>query len=447
MRFDPSLRLTRLIVMKNDRAVFDERFRTGVNILRGDNGGGKTTIADFIFFSLGGEVRNWRPEALLCDYTYAEVVVNGSPITLRRGISDAAMRPLSVYWGGYEAAANAPIEKWQEFPFASRTAKKSFSDVLFEALGFPVVRGDQLESRLTMHQVLRLAYVDQTSPHDHLFYSEAFDRAVTREAVGDLVTGIYDARLYEIQFKLRDARVEYSAIEKELKAIIAILGPDDQTINASVIAQFLHNRGVEREQVYDKLRQFERGETEAPSATQNDKAISEVREELGRQATKTATLRSEQTQLTLTIADSDQFIEALQSKVEALDESTSVSDVLGPAAFDVCPACFAPLSDSNGDNCKVCHQPYTTDQHKTNAQRVKHELLLQIDESTKLQRERKARLSKVNAMLPAEEGKRQQLQARLNELSTRGLSRLESGQAEMYRQLGYLDREDRRSTA
>jgi hypothetical protein len=63
---DPRLTLTRLVVVKDGHSVYDERFHLGVNILRGnDNSVGKSSIADFIFFSLGGDLAGdrWKEDA------------------------------------------------------------------------------------------------------------------------------------------------------------------------------------------------------------------------------------------------------------------------------------------------------------------------------------------------------------------------------------------------
>ena len=56
----PTLQLRRLRVLKSGRPVYDQAFHEGVNIIRGDNGSGKSSIADFAFFVLGGEFDNWK---------------------------------------------------------------------------------------------------------------------------------------------------------------------------------------------------------------------------------------------------------------------------------------------------------------------------------------------------------------------------------------------------
>lgn len=78
-RFDPTLRLARFVVLKGDSRAYDEDFHAGVNIIRGDNGGGKSTVADLIFFGLGGEVDLTRFDGhLTSPRLRAEVFNDGS---------------------------------------------------------------------------------------------------------------------------------------------------------------------------------------------------------------------------------------------------------------------------------------------------------------------------------------------------------------------------------
>lgn len=81
-----SLRLNELIVVQGDMYIYHEKFDHKVNIIRGDNSTGKSSIANFIFFILGGEFTDFLPEAKRCDYVLAEFLINNTPITLRRNI-------------------------------------------------------------------------------------------------------------------------------------------------------------------------------------------------------------------------------------------------------------------------------------------------------------------------------------------------------------------------
>lgn len=62
-----NLFLRRLMVFTEDgKTAYDESFHLGVNIIRGHNSSGKSTIIRFIFFVLGGCYSEFTPEALRC---------------------------------------------------------------------------------------------------------------------------------------------------------------------------------------------------------------------------------------------------------------------------------------------------------------------------------------------------------------------------------------------
>jgi hypothetical protein len=190
----PTLQVRRLKVKQSGSTAFDERFHGGVNILRGANSSGKTTVLDFLAYSLGYENVPWKPEALLCDSVLVEIGANGVGMTLQRPVAHKAQNPMLVFWGTMDDAEIAPYSAWEAYPFRRSERKESFSQVLFRALEMPEVGAG--EQNITMHQVLRLLYADQQSPHASLVRPEAFDAALIREAVGDFLFGVYDAQLF-----------------------------------------------------------------------------------------------------------------------------------------------------------------------------------------------------------------------------------------------------------
>src|SRR4051812_45842916 len=119
IRRDPSLRLVRLLVTKSGKNAYDEPFHLGVNIIRSEgNSRGKSTIADLIFFSLGGNLVEWTPEAASCDQTFAEVMLNGSLVTLRREISVSTQVPMRIFFGALGDGLADAVEGWIRLPYA-----------------------------------------------------------------------------------------------------------------------------------------------------------------------------------------------------------------------------------------------------------------------------------------------------------------------------------------
>lgn len=180
-QYNPFLKLNRLtIYTKSGKIAYDQNFHEGVNIIRGHNSAGKSTIGNFIFYVLGGDFKKWTTAAAHCNDVYAEVFINSEPITIKRTVSESGNQPMSIFWGTYDEAIKSASEGWQIFPYRRTETKKSFSNALFLALGFPELRGD-VDSNITMHQVLRMLYVDQKSLTLDLLMTENFDSSITRK--------------------------------------------------------------------------------------------------------------------------------------------------------------------------------------------------------------------------------------------------------------------------
>ena len=59
-QYNPFLKLNRLSIFTHDgKIAYDENFHDGVNIIRGHNSSGKSTIGNFIFYVLGGDFKKW----------------------------------------------------------------------------------------------------------------------------------------------------------------------------------------------------------------------------------------------------------------------------------------------------------------------------------------------------------------------------------------------------
>jgi hypothetical protein len=118
--------------------------------------------------------------------------------------------------GKLDESLNPPVNKvWQKFGYNTTSNRKSFSNVMFDNLGLPIVKGD---SNITIQQILRLLYIDQDSPTSSLFYYEHFDSQLTRETVSDLLLGVYNEELYENKKRLIIAEKELENIKSEIKA-------------------------------------------------------------------------------------------------------------------------------------------------------------------------------------------------------------------------------------
>src|SRR5882672_3512881 len=120
MRYDPTIIVKRLVVERDTTPVYDEQFHAGVNIIRGDNSSGKSTVLNFLFYGLGGDLTDWSTVARLCSRVVVEVSLNGNRATLSREVSDSSsLQPMNIFGGSYADSTKAPQSEWTKYPYRS----------------------------------------------------------------------------------------------------------------------------------------------------------------------------------------------------------------------------------------------------------------------------------------------------------------------------------------
>lgn len=411
----PYLFLNRLVVVTHSgNLAFDEKFHRGVNIIRGQNSSGKSTITNFIFYALGGDYSNWTTEALKCRDVIAEVEINGAVITLKRHITQGGLQPMSIFWDSYEKSIKDSIN-WQTYPYkqgaASNTA--SFTNVIFNALSFPEVKSD-LDSNITIHQILRLLYIDQDTPTQNLFRYERFDLPLTRQAISEVLLGVYDDSLYTQRLAYRNAVKENDEKRRQFEGINRVYGQSGTATNLSSVQK-----------------EIELAQTELANI---DKAILELREKNTVRTTTRTALNSEKiqaelipvknhisdtkakiNQYELEISDSKQFVSTLEKRVEELNYSLLTRRVLGELPLTHCPQCLSQLENNVEEgHCFLCKEPLTEEAEKANAKRMKQEMELQIKESKSLLEEKDRTLVELYGQLPVFIEKARVLQKQLD---------------------------------
>lgn len=432
--FEPSILVNRLCISKGGRFVYDQRFEEGLNVVSGENSSGKTTIADSLFYGLGGDTPRWRQEVEACDYVYCEVLLNGQPATFRREISSERARPMAVFWGTLDSALVHSSSGWESYPYAATGTKQSFSEVIFRALQMPEVKSTPY-SRVTMHQVLRLVYVDQRSDYESLFRVEAFDQQMTRSAVGDLLCGVYDDRLYGAELRAVELNSERLALQQEYKSIVQVLGPDSVLVE-QVEQQKLDSQ-QRRAQAYKELRLLrETGSGASPAATEQRQQIGAA---LARANRSVAEARVRVEELRVTIDDRRSFIEALKRRINALGETEGMRSAFGPAVFNVCPSCYAPIRTVDEGICRLCKSP-TDEANLGNILRIRTDLQRQLEQSEALQLEDISSTSELERHLGVAIVKQQKLQLAFDEMSGTAVTSTEVALGELNRMIGYYDR-------
>jgi hypothetical protein len=437
----PTLQVRKLLIFQGGHAALNCDFHPGVNVIRGRNSSGKTTVMDLLAFSLGAESIRWKPEALLCSHTVVEVLLNQGIATLRREISDESQRPMEIFWGPLTAALEAPIQSWERYSFKRTPNLMSFSQALFNALEMPQAQGDGA-SNLTMHQILRVLYADQPSVHSPIFRIDQWDSALTREMISGYLAGVYDDELYSAQLRVRELEVLLSRLVSELKGIFNILGQTGNTPDLSLTNNRIGELEKRRECLTKELSGLKSGETKSGATPVN--ALSLLRAEFSKARHMEAIAKDELGAIELEIADSQLFIRELEARLESLSESKVTRSQLSDVAFAFCPCCLAAidLNASKDSTCHLCKNAVDLDvRAESQILRMKNEIALQLKESVALMSKRAQRAQELKREIPLLTEQAQKLRLRYDTESRSASTQTEAAIEQLARQLGQIDEE------
>lgn len=437
----PTLFVNRLVVFRDTRVAFEANFHPGVNIVRGQNSSGKTTVLDLLAYSLGAEFIPWKPPADLCTETIVEALLNGRTVTLRRRISPSPMNPLQIYWGPFESALKAGMHEWEEYPFRRSTSKISFSQALLLALEMPEAKGDGA-SNLTMHQFLRILYADQPSLHSPIFRVDSFDSALTRETVGGYLCGVYNDHLYSAQLEKRDIEKALSHLESELKSIYSVLGKSGRGADMEWLAQRIRSAEADRAALEQELLRLKTERTTGASSLKQEDATRELRRALSGAKEGLANAVDRLATLEFEIEDSRQFVQELENRLKNLDESKATRRYFESVVFTFCPSCLSELKPHDGTmHCSLCKTPL--ENHAADAQilRMQNELSIQKRESMRLMAEREEAVKLIRHELPTLKSRLKSLEEEYSRTSVVWSSDLELAVESTARRVGEIDQE------
>ena len=443
MRYEPCLIVKQLVVKRRTAIAYNEEFHVGVNVVRGDNSSGKSTILNFIFFGLGGDLSkdDWSEHALKCDFVWLEVEFNGRPAVLRREIDVNSQSQMEIFGGRYEAAQKASVEEWSKYPYSRSKNKESFSQAIFRLLDMPDVAVEGTSS-ITIHQILRLLYADQLSPIESLFRFEGYDPENLREAIGNLLCGAFDTEIYELQQLRRQRDKEYTEAASELKSIFRVVG-GEESLGLKWVEQKRRSLVSERIEMLKDIASVEeefyakRSEEEITTSTQQSvfKQVQKLQSQLQDIRTSISSVEFE-------IADSDSFISTLRQRLEALKDADLASMLVETIHFGTCPSCYAEIIESEETlaACHLCKTPLDSERARERIIGLVNDISIQIKQSERLQNIRAERLNEFGKKYISVESDWRLKAKELTELSILPTTKIREKLRELHRKLGYIDK-------
>ncbi|SFX54818.1 hypothetical protein [Marinospirillum alkaliphilum] len=436
MLIKPTLKIERLHVKRGSIIAFDEPFHNGVNVLCGKNGSGKTSVIQLLMYGLGYEVPNWKEEAGLCDNIYVELKVNGSPVTIRRKNNGSDKQSMDFCFSEMDAALASPHKNWFNYPYAIGS-KPSFSQQLFDMLGLPEAKADANNNNVTLHQIYRLIYSDQSNTSSAIFNNEPFDSAFKRESVGKYLLGLYDNELYDAKIKLAEEDKKLQKIIAKLQAIYSVLGKTSFAEDIGTIEE--QKKNILNKIASINIAIIEAKEESLISYSSDKKETESSAKDSVAIRNKLLEVETEIQQLNYNILDSEEFVSELIDKQSALRDSIKVGSLIDGFEFSSCPSCHKPLKEKVKDRCGLCGEPRESIGSSNGLLRMKNEIEIQLRESEKLLEKKKQKLTELTT-------KRKELRTSFRKQVSKVTATMSSVDAskekqifDLYRQTGELE--------
>jgi hypothetical protein len=435
--FNPSVFVNRLIVMRDSHIAYEASFHEGVNIITGENSSGKSTVLSLLIFGLGGDVTRWSEQAALCHEVLVEAEFNGAPVVLRREISTQPGRPMDIFFGRLSERTAAPTG-WTRYPYRSSDNVISFSQQLFGMLNLPELQ-TEVSGKITMHQLLRLHYSDQLASIDKLFRDETFDSPDLREAVGRLLFGAYENEIYRNQLKIRDLKSVLANLNSSMREIYRLIS-DEHALTLDWVQAERHQLGVRRVDLERRIL-----ELEAVNRSNDElslQPLERAREYVGLLQEEISEIDRNIEGLQFERADSEIFIDTIEQKLKAVEDTVEVSEIFGEVRYTNCPVCFAELEpEPIAGSCHLCQQPFDREKARSRILAQLAGLRKQLKQSRELQLLRDGELAMLAARRAKVVSTWDVARKTLEHLSSQPTSELNQMLRELYQALGGVDQE------
>ncbi len=407
--------VNRFVIYGHGKFVYDQCFHLGVNIIRGENGTGKSTIIDMINYGLGAELTDWTEQQLWCDYVSVEISVNGHVGTIKRNITPTGQERV-LFFDGSMSQALASEEGWYKFPMRRSKDTHSFSQHIFELLNLPRHQTDDSKN-LTMHQILRLMYVDQLSSTTKLLKEDPkFDNITNRRAIGEYLLGIDALEAYNLRQDLIEANKIFEKVNAELNSIYRMFGYDENLISLKSLNTDIENVRTDIKTLENKRIEIKSAPAETISEEVN-KHIKDLNREVNVHAAELATLTRSSEELLIESRETTAFLESLEYRKNALSQSQVTHSSLGTISFKYCPSCLEPLNETGNDTCCLCKTTHSNSDKDYAYSQILNELNFQIKESQKLIENFNCDVVRIQAKIPLVKQKLTVVKSELNEIN------------------------------
>lgn len=339
---------------------------SGVNILEGENGSGKTTFSSLIYFGFGGNVK-WFKEDKNDDhqqivndksnFVELSIFINNINYTLTRYFYSYEIHIISN-----EEVVSLPINRSPKKQF-------TFSDWILEKLGISVVdiyQGSEYY-KINFYDLARLFYYDQNTSPDRIYKrpdSENFvsDSSIIKKAIFEILTGNSFGDYYQAIADYRKSLEEKSTI----KALIQ----NFEILNLNESLDFegknSYNLNKDLEELSSQLRRLEDYRETINSNVSSTKSGTEIitikRKEYTKQEEKLFILKSEKTSILSDYRKVKRLKADMILEVTHMKKIMIANEKLNLFSPETCPYCLQKCERE--ENKCICGNTVSDEQYQ-----------------------------------------------------------------------------------
>ncbi|WP_166962026.1 SMC family protein [Yeosuana marina] len=339
---------------------------SGINILEGENGSGKTTFSSLIYFGFGGNVK-WFKEDKNDDHQQI-IKDNSNYVELTFLISDISYT-VTRYFYSYDIHIISQNEV-KTLPI-NRSPKKdfTFSDWILNKLNIKVVdiyQGSEYY-KINFYDLARLFYYDQTTSPDRIYKrpdneNYVSDSSIIKKAIFEILTGNSFGDYYQ-------AIADYRKVLEE-KATIKALIQNFESLNISESLEFegknSYNLNKDLNELSSQLRRLEDYResinSNENSTKSNTEIISSKRREYSNYEEKLIDLKKAKASILLDYRKVKRLKSDLILEVTHMTKIIIANEKLNLFSPDTCPYCLQ--KSVREENKCICGNTVTDEQYQ-----------------------------------------------------------------------------------
>jgi DNA repair exonuclease SbcCD ATPase subunit len=382
----------------------------GVNVIVGPIATGKSTLVKLLR-ALFGNVPSMPPEVEQnVTSIRASVTIGDEPFNIMRRLVTTDTALVEIVNG--DEALMLPASR----PTATRDL--TYSAWMLQHLDLPQIavpaaptRPESEPTSVSVADYLNYSFLRGDEIDNCVFgHTNAF-RDIKRKYVFEIVYGLYDEGIAELQSELRSIETELTFLRGEQATTKRVFeGTELESIEAVRVAL------GEREREIARLIQ---DESDLAAATETELGTTLLRQAIGEATADLASRRMQLRSAKAQLQDLEALVVQLEAQQARIVRALLAEEALVDFEFVICPRCGQDLAAERGleDRCRLCLQPEPQHAHVDGLEAERERLEEQIRETIELLDARRHSLSEVEVGLDGAARQRAQLAAQLEQVT------------------------------